>query len=161
MPQQISLSFDLLKLLDGVELQTKSGPITIICQDDYIFLSNSITGELTQLFEKELQSFFNRDSFKIFIEDYCPKVLKFGQRDHGVYYIAKPLYVETDCSSLSVAIWISGGYILKTKKIEEWHCPEVIIREKVILSLSSIFSNDWTIELPTQEEINLFIFKGF
>lgn len=154
----ISLGKELLKTLDGVKIFLNCGNVesTILCQDDQLFLSDEKTGDIWEITqEKSIKVNFNKYTFKSLIEDYCPKIIKVIQGDHLKQRLIEVLYVEMNCSDDVTAIWHRGDYLFKTPSLG-WHYTNDIHRGKVVTSLSSIFSSDWIIDLPTPEELIIF-----
>ena len=157
----ISLGKNLLKVLDGISLELYYGDnikSTVICQDDQLFLFNENTGDLWEITqEKSIKVKFNKYTFKEFIENFCPKIIKLIQRDQLKQSLVEVLYVERCCSDDTLAIWHKGDYLFKLESSDiGWHHTNDIYRGKAVTSLSSIFSKDWVIDLPTPEELIIF-----
>ena len=157
----ISLGKNLLKVLDGISIELYNGnniKSTVLCQDDHLFLFNEDTGDLWEVTqEKSIKVKFNKYTFKEFIEEFCPKIIKLIQRDKLKQSLVEVLCVERSCSDNTLAIWHKGDYLLKSESPNMgWHHTNDIYREKAVTSLSWIFSRDWVIDLPTPEELIIF-----
>ena len=157
----ISLGKNLLKVLDGISIELDNGDnikSTVLCQDDRLFLFNEDTGDLWEVTqEKSIKVKFDKYTFKEFIEGFCPKIIKLIQGDQLKQSLVEVLYVERICSDNTLAIWHKGDYLFKIESSDiGWHHTNDIYREKTVTSLSSIFSSDWIIDLPTPEELIIF-----